>query len=566
MSLFERTSVSFKIFLVPGLLIVFLIVLTLTALRGYHSNLTGAENLRDIALNKVALANDLTATGYRMQGNLFRLTSFGLMKAPPEQMEPIFTAIDQDRTRIDTAFARLQQTDMSDTDRLDLEQMAPLLQRFSQNAGNALKTARSNPSFGAAVVRAAGIDFDAFVARMGQFSQRQQDLFNSTVEEAVVGVKTAQLTFVGVFVGAVAIALLATVIVGRSILVPVRLVTDTMGRLADGDLTAQVPPSSRRDELGAMLRAVATFRDNLEDVRDRLARQAESQAAQREKDRAVFVSGLVDRFNATVVKLIGDLQVAADDLTAGATQMQAATARSADESRSVLLAAEDATGNVASVASAVEELSLSIGEMSQSIARSAEIIGDIRQQTLSAGETVRGLASVAVEIGTITDIINNIAAQTNLLALNATIEAARAGEAGKGFAVVATEVKSLATQTISATAEIARQIAAIQGTTDDVVHAMQAITDRVEEVNGIATSTSANIQQQSAVALEIARTTSSVSAATGQVSGSVKSVSHLVVEVEKIAGNVLDRARLVADGSEGLNQSVDRLVHDLQKG
>ncbi|GEO81738.1 methyl-accepting chemotaxis protein [Pararhodospirillum oryzae] len=566
MSLFERTSVSFKIFLVPGLLIVFLVVLSMTAVRGYHATLSGNENLRDIALNKVALANDLTATGYRLQGNLFRLTSFGLMKAPAAQMEPVFAAIDRDRTRIEETFARLQHADLGEADRADLEQMAPLMARFGQNVGNALRTARVNPSFGAVVVRAAGIDFDAFVARMESFNERQQALFNTTVEEAVGGVKQAQMTFLGVFLGAVTIALLATVVVGRSILVPVRLVTKTMERLADGDLGAQVPASTRHDELGAMLRAVASFRNNLEDVRDRLALQAQSQADQREKDRAQFVAGLVDRFNASVGKLIDDLQLAAEDLTAGATQMQAATARSAEETRSVLKAAEEANGNVASVATAVEALSQAIGEMSESIGRSAEIIGDVRQQTLNAGETVRGLATVAAEIGTITDIINNIAAQTNLLALNATIEAARAGEAGKGFAVVATEVKSLATQTISATADIARQIAAIQGTTDDVVRVMQAITERVEEVNAISISTSETISQQNAVALGIARTTSSVSQATDQVSDTIKSVSELVGGVEKIAGSVLDRAHVVADGSNGLTQSVDRFVRDLKNG
>lgn len=50
--------------------------------------------------------------------------------------------------------------------------------------------------------------------------------------------------------------------------------------------------------------------------------------------------------------------------------------------------------------------------------------------------------------------IEAIAKQTNLLALNATIEAARAGDAGRGFAVVAGEVKQLAGQTSTATAEI----------------------------------------------------------------------------------------------------------------
>ena len=94
---------------------------------------------------------------------------------------------------------------------------------------------------------------------------------------------------------------------------------------------------------------------------------------------------------------------------------------------------------------------------------------------------MRRLSDGAQKIGTVIDLINNIAGQTNLLALNATIEAARAGEAGRGFAVVASEVKSLAEQTAKATAEIAGQIGDIQSATTESVDAIGAITGRNQD-------------------------------------------------------------------------------------
>jgi methyl-accepting chemotaxis protein len=165
----------------------------------------------------------------------------------------------------------------------------------------------------------------------------------------------------------------------------------------------------------------------------------------------------------------------------------------------IRMRAERARSLIESVAAGGEEMTASIQEISATMVNSRQKASEAVEQVDAADVQAQRLTAAAQSMEGITDLISNITGQINLLALNATIESARAGEAGRGFAVVASEVKGLANQAKSATDKISAEIASLGGISRDVVSALSAIKGAIEHVNEFVTSTSAAVEEQSAV-------------------------------------------------------------------
>jgi methyl-accepting chemotaxis protein len=349
----------------------------------------------------------------------------------------------------------------------------------------------------------------------------------------------------------------------RGISVPISQMTVAMRRLADRDMSSDVPGVGRGDEIGSMATAVLVFKDNM--IRaDQLAGEQEQIKATAAVAQKSAMNKTADAFQNKVGGLVSMLSSGATELEATARAMAATATRTNGQATTVEAAAEEASVGVSTVAAAAEELTASISEISRQVAQSSKITGRAVADAQRTDVIVRALAEGAEKIGHVIGLITNIAGQTNLLALNATIEAARAGDAGKGFAVVASEVKSLANQTAKATEEIGAQIAQIQSATKEAVEAIRGITGTIEEVSSISISIAAAVEEQGAATAEIARNVQQTAQSAYDVTTNIGGVSQAATETGAAASQVLSAAGDLSRQAEQLTSEVARFIAEVR--
>ncbi len=340
---------------------------------------------------------------------------------------------------------------------------------------------------------------------------------------------------------------------------PLRQLARTTTRLAEGDVAVSVTGTARRDEIGAMAGAVATFKANLIRTRELEAEAAAARLSAEEQKR-LGMRQMAQAFEQAIGGIVTTVSSSATELEAIAQSMTETASRTVVQSAAVAAASQEAEANVGTMAGAAGGLGSRVREVGARVGEATAIAGSAVREADETGRLVADLSEAVARIGDVVGLISAIAEQTNLLALNATIEAARAGVAGRGFAVVAQEVKALATQTARATREIGDQITRIQATTGHAIAAITGITGRIREIDAVSAAIAAAVEIQDTAARDIVRTAAEAVQGASGVRCSIAEVSAAADDTGAAASQVLAAASELSRQSEHLNSEVGRFL------
>lgn len=267
---------------------------------------------------------------------------------------------------------------------------------------------------------------------------------NEALKDADAIVKIC--TLLGVIAAAFCVA--AAFLICHIIVKPIKEITEIAMNIANLDFrkkSRQKKLSARRDEIGAMSRAIDTLQNQLSEVVGKITEQSGAifSASEQMNTKAESINSTVEQVDRAVQEIADGATSQADE-TQKATENVVVMGNMIEESNTEMEVLRD---NARSMRASSEDAAGTLGVLDEVNHKATEAIDVIYTQTNTTNES-------ALKIREATTLITSIAEETNLLSLNATIEAARAGEQGRGFAVVAGQIQKLAEQSN----ESARQI------------------------------------------------------------------------------------------------------------
>lgn len=361
-----------------------------------------------------------------------------------------------------------------------------------------------------------------------------------SADEALAAVKALQAEVysyaVAITLGVLLLALLAAIVISRSLGKPVALLQGSLERVQQHKDLTQHCPLKGQDEFG---RISAALNQLLRDIglsvtqvgHAALVVHQASAELLRGSELSQQLLTQQSQHNQSTESLLNNLVSSAGEVNKQANTTHHLTM--------------DAQQNIDSSSQIVHQVISEVQHMVQGVSQSASKITDLTKEF--------------DQIRNVVEVISQLAAQTNLLALNAAIEAARAGEHGRGFAVVADEVRQLAQRSHDATQQIQGIIDALLNTTRQVEAAMRAEQDQSTLLADTATKAEDALNTIGHSLQAIVRANQDILSISTEQKAITDQLASVLVDSFEIARSTEEQANLNAQSSLRLGQVADEL-------
>ncbi len=294
------------------------------------------------------------------------------------------------------------------------------------------------------------------------------------------------------------------------------------------------------------------------------------------------IGTIADSYNSTIEslqKLVNQTKIAAvevqsntltNDVAAQKLAQEAITqaseiAQMLEQIKAMEQSSNQVVVNASQAENFVRQANLTIDNSDKAMNQTVAEINAVKTTVTETAAKAQKLGESSQEISQAVNLISRFAAQTHLLALKASIEAARAGEQGKGFAVIADEVRSLATQSAQATAEIETLVSKIQLETSVLVDSMNQGSAQIAVGNELVQQTRHSLREISQVGNEISKLVNLITQAANLQSATSAQVSQSMVNVAAIAENNSQSATQVSTSIKQLSRVAKKLQLDIGK-
>jgi len=497
-----------KLLIPPGALILLMLLLGMVGLIGLNSSNNSVRDIYDVRFQAYKGSSHALANVAAAHADVYRLFTW-MNNYDAAKVKQASDAINK---RIDNAVAEVKSLEanqaLSEETRKSLADLQKDLAEYRKQVVQAIEYAQIDANMGITGMQTADQGFTALQKKAEKLVAEQDAKAKESYLSSISAYRTSLTIFVALLLLAIGVGATISLLLARKITVPLKLAIASAQHIAEGDLTTRIEVT-QKDETGDLLKALASMQDSLRQMIGNITRDS------------------------------GELTQMAGKLSDSSARIAEGTAEQNDAASSMASAMEEMTVSIGVVSDNARDTDRSMRESATLSNEGRDALASVEGAMKKISASVNDSAQVIAElekdserISTIVKVIKDIAEQTNLLALNAAIEAARAGEQGRGFAVVADEVRKLAERTANSTEEISGMIQSVLRTTGNAVTSMRAGIEIVDQGGRLATDAGSAMVQVAERSGKVAMMVAEMSAALGE----QNTASHqIATHVERIA-------------------------------